>query len=76
MGWRSTNMQTFDRNSTEGPVEKSYDIRLALAPGAQRQTDLLQVNIIVLVRLTRYLLPGMVERGQTKNHRQFGGDFL
>ena len=69
-------MQTFDRNSTEGPVEKSYDIQLALAPDAQRQTDLLRVNIIVLVRLTRYLLPGMVERRQAKNHRQIGGDFL
>lgn len=29
---------------------------------AQRQTDLLQVNIIALVQLTRYFLPGMVER--------------
>ena len=29
----------------------------------QRQTDLLQVNIIALVQLTRYFLPGMVERG-------------
>ena len=30
----------------------------------QRQTDLLQVNIIALVQLTRYFLPGMVERGR------------
>lgn len=29
---------------------------------AQRQTDLLQVNIMTLVQLTRYFLPGMVER--------------
>lgn len=29
---------------------------------AQRQTDLLQVNIVALVQLTRYFLPGMVER--------------
>ena len=31
---------------------------------AQRQTDLLQVNIMALVQLTRYFLPGMVERGR------------
>lgn len=30
---------------------------------AQRQADLLQVNIVALVQLTRYFLPGMVERG-------------
>ncbi len=30
---------------------------------AQRQTDLLQVNIMALVQLTRYFMPGMVERG-------------
>ena len=30
---------------------------------AQRQTNLLQVNIMALVQLTRYFLPGMVERG-------------
>ena len=28
-----------------------------------RQTDLLQVNIVALVQLTRLILPGMVERG-------------
>ena len=31
---------------------------------AQRQTDLLQVNIVALVQLTRYFLPGIVERGR------------
>lgn len=31
---------------------------------AQRQTDLLQVNITALVQLTRYFLPSMVERGR------------
>lgn len=30
---------------------------------AQRQNDLLQVNIMTLVQLTRYFLPGMVVRG-------------
>lgn len=30
----------------------------------QRQTELLQVNIVALVQLTRYFLPGMVERGR------------
>ena len=30
---------------------------------AQRQNDLLQVNIMTLVQLTRYFLPGMVARG-------------
>ncbi len=31
---------------------------------AKRQTDLLQVNIVALVQLTRIILPGMAERGR------------
>ncbi len=54
---RSIQVDTLVNNAGFGALGKFAEL------SADRQTDMLMVNIVALTRLTRMLLPGMLERG-------------